>query len=129
MCPSADHANLSLSALTSFTNLLTFVQTPPTVLPHLCGATLLASPSRKEGTVLLLWGRSFDALPQSASLSCLAPTLQLGVGVKGGCKAIVHSVSSLLSSSTPNRCWTVLLHFTNPFNSISREAMFTKIRQ
>ena len=56
--------------------------------------------------------------------------LQLGVGVKGGCEAMVHSVSSKRSSSSsPSQCWTLLLDFSNAFNNISRESMSTQIRQ
>ena len=59
-------------------------------------------------------------------LSSLSP-LQLGVCVKGGCEAVIHAVSHLMSSSTPSQCWTLLLDFCNAFNSINREAMFVEI--
>ena len=72
--PSPDRANLSLSALTSFTNLLAAGQTPHLLsCPTSVEQPFSLARSRKEGTVLLLWRRSFDASPQSASLSCLAP--------------------------------------------------------
>ena len=41
-CPSPDRANLALTSLTSFINLLAAGQAPPLILPHLCGATLFA---------------------------------------------------------------------------------------
>ena len=61
-------------------------------------------------------------------LSSLSP-LQLGVCVKGGCEAVIHAASHLMSSSTPSQCWTLLLDFSNAFNSINREAMFVEIRR
>ena len=48
-CPSPDRANLVLSAFTNFTNLLAAGRTPPPVLPHLCGASLLACTKAKGG--------------------------------------------------------------------------------
>ena len=47
---------------------------------------------------------------------------QLGVGVKGGCEIIVHSVRSLIdiySSSTDK--FLLKIDFKNAFNLISRE--------
>ncbi len=37
---------------------------------------------------------------------------QLGVGVKGGCEAIINAVSSHFSSSPSDRCWTLLVDFS-----------------
>ena len=62
------------------------------------------------------------------SLFALAP-LQLGVGVKGGCEAIIHAISSLISSENPTPHWTPLFDFSNAFDNISREAMFKQIRR
>ena len=61
-------------------------------------------------------------------LSLLAP-LQLGVSVQGGCEAIVHATSQLMTSLPDNQCWTLLLDFTNTFNNINREAMFVECRR
>ncbi len=67
--------------------------------------------------------------PSPDCISSLTP-LQLGVGVKGGCEAIIHSTSHLLSSSNdPDQCWCLFLDFSNAFNCISRESMFAEIRQ
>ena len=63
-----------------------------------------------------------------AAVSILAP-LQLGVGVRGGCEAIVHAASQAMSSVDDDRCWTLLLDFSNAFNSINREAMFVEFRR
>ena len=136
MCPSPDGANFALSALTRFTNLLAAGQAPPSVLPHLCGATLLASPKEKGGhrpiavgeVLRRLTSKCLAMVCRSLAFSSLTP-LQLGVGVKGGCEVIVHAVSNLLSSSSPSSCWTLMLDFTNAFNSVNREAMFVQIRQ
>ena len=64
----------------------------------------------------------------STALFALAP-LQLGVGVKGRCEAIIHAISSLISSRNPTPHWTLIFDFSNAFNDISREAMFKQIRR
>ena len=66
---------------------------------------------------------------QSDALSLLSP-LQVGVGVRGGCEAIVHAVSHFLEDPTLSSAskWTLLLDFSNAFNSISRAHMFEEVR-
>ena len=49
--------------------------------------------------------------------------------MKGGCKAIIHATSHLMSTASPNHQWTLLVDFSNAFNGISREAMFTEMRR
>ena len=135
-CPSPDRANLVLSALTNFTNLLAAGRTPPPVLPHLCGASLLSCPKAKGGHRPIAVGEVLNRLTSkclaivSRSLASTSLTpLQLGVGVRGGCEAIVHAVSSLMSSSPPSCGWSLLLDFSNAFNNLSREKIFTQNRQ
>ena len=54
--------------------------------------------------------------------------LQLGVCVKGGCEAIIHATSHLMSSFPTDQRWT-LLDFSNAFNSVGQEAMFAEFRE
>lgn len=51
---------------------------------------------------------------------------QLRVCVKGGCEAIIHAVSTHLSSYSTDCCWTLLLDFCNAFNSIAMFHEFHK---
>ena len=135
-CPSPDRINQVLSSLTAFVNFLTSGQTPPPVLPFLCGANLLASPKRSGGlgpiavgeVLRRLTSKSLAITARSAAFSSLTPC-QLGVCVKGGCDAIIHATSHLMSSSPAEHSWTLLLDFSNAFNSICREAMFVEFRQ
>ena len=55
--------------------------------------------------------------------------LQVGVIVKGGCETIIHATSHLMSSSPADQHWTLLLDFSNVFNSISRESMFVELHR
>ena len=61
-------------------------------------------------------------LSHRQALRLLSP-LQLGVGVKGGCEAIVHATNHLMTSLQDNDCWTLLLDFSNAFNSISLDGV------
>ena len=66
---------------------------------------------------------------QDEAFRSLTP-LQVGVGVKAGCEAVVHSVASTLvdPNTPPNESWALLLDFSNAFNSISRSHMFVETR-
>ena len=135
-CPSPDQANRFLTCLTRFVNLLTAGRTPSFITPHLCGATLLAVRKKNGGHRPIAVGKVLRRLvskclathTRQLALSFLSP-LQLGVGVRGGCEAIVHAVTQALFPSPDNDHWTLLLDFSNAFNSISREAMFVEIRR
>ncbi len=114
-------------------NLLASGHAPPTILPHLCGATLIAIRKKGGGLRPIAIGEFLRRLTSkclafSARPSALPRFLpnQLGVGVKGGCEAIIHTVSSHFSSSPSDRCWTLLVDFANAFNSIDRESMFVE---
>ena len=123
-CPSPDRASRLLSALTRFINLLASGSVPPSVVPHLCGATLLALHKKSGGLRPIavgevLWRLASKCLANivcSQILSSLSP-LQMGIGVKGGCEAIIHTTFLLLASKDTNICWT-LLDFSNAFNSV-----------
>ena len=132
-CPSTDNANQLLSSLTRFANLLAAGQAPPTNTPHLCGATLLDCRKKNVGHHPIAVGEVLSRLvskclafqTRPAILSILSP-LQLGVGVRGGCEAIVHAVSKLLASGPADQCHTLLLDFSNAFNSVNRKAMIAE---
>ena len=135
-CPAPDNANQLLSSLTRFANLLAAGQAPPTITPLLSGATLLACRKKNGGHRPIAVGEVLRRLvskclaiqTRPAILSILSP-LQLGVGVRGGCEAIVHAVSKLLASAPADRCRTLLLDFSNAFNCVNREAMFAEFRR
>ena len=66
---------------------------------------------------------------QEEAISTLSP-LQVRVGVRMGCEAIVHSVFLVLEdpSIKSGDRWTLLLDFSNAFNSINGGCMFEVIR-
>lgn len=106
---------------------------PPEVIPHLCGASLLASKKKGGGhrpiavgeVLRRLTSKCLSRWVKAEAVKVLTP-LQVGVGVRGGCEAIVHSVAHALEDSSvlPGSRWCLQLDFKNAFNSIDRGCMF-----
>ncbi len=139
-CPSPDCAAQALTTLTSLVNLLAAGRAPPSVLPTSVEPPSLPCPRRAAVTPPhppIAVGEVLRRLASKclASTSCLSAIssltpFQLGVGVKGGCEAIIHTPSHLLSSSDdPDQCRCLFLDFSNAFNCISKESMFAEIWQ
>ena len=136
-CPSPDRSAHALRALTDLVHVMSAGNIPSEVIPHLCGATLLANRKKDGGLRPIAVGEVLRRLTskclarhvQEDAIHTLAP-LQLGVGVKGGCEAIIHSVANIHEDiSIPHdQRWTLLLDFSNAFNSIDRGCMFEEIR-
>ena len=129
-----------LQFLTQFVNTLAAGLAPSTITPHFCGASLLACRKKSGGHWPIVVGEvlrhrlvfkclAFLCLPEG-HLSPVTSTVggwNPGRG-GGGCEAVIHATSRLISSLPSNQCWTLLLHFTNAFNNVSRKAMFVEFR-
>ena len=104
--------------------------------PHTSVAPLLACRKKNGGhrpiavgeVLRRLVSKCLAYVARSSAISLLTP-LQLGVSVQGGCEAIVHATTQLMTSVQDNQHWTLLLNVSNAFNSISREAMFVECRR
>ena len=137
LCPSPDRSAFALRVLTEMVKLLCAGDTPAEVVPYLCGATILACQKKGGGLRPIAVGEVLRRLSskclsqavQSDAFRSLTP-LQVGVSVKAGCEAIVHSVTRTLEDPNiqPQERWTLLLDFSNAFNSISRGRMFEEVR-
>ena len=135
-CQSPDCADQLLSSLTKFVNMLAAGQTPLTIVPHLCGAILLPCCKKSGGhrpiaigeTLRRLVSKCLAIYSKRAAVSRLYP-LQLGVGIPGGCEAILHSVNYQMATLPGNKRWTLELDFSNAFNQVNREAMFVEFRE
>ena len=118
-------------------NLLVAGRAPSCIIPFLCGASLLACQKKDGGLRPIAIGEVLRRLVskcvaravQSEAVSFLSP-LQVGVGIPGGCEAIVHSLASLLNdcSIPPESRCTLLVDFSSAFNSIDRGLMFEEAR-
>lgn len=125
-----------MKALSSIVNLLCTGKIPPEVVPHICGATLLAAHKKSGGHRPIAVGEVLRRLTskylswsvRDDAVRILSPH-QLGVGVRAGCEAIVHTVSSTLQDPhiLDDARWCLLVDFQNAFISINRSSMFQQI--
>ena len=112
-------------------NLLTSGKAPSTILPYLCGAALLVSRKKNRGlrpitvgeVLCRLVSKSLSTTTCHEVFNSLTP-LQLGMSVKGGCEAIIHSVSQQHHLSNIGLFY--IFDFSNDFTSINRESMFVE---
>ena len=136
-CPSPDRASSAVHALSKVINLLVSGKVPLDVVPHLCGANLLAVKKKGGGrrpiavgeVLRRLVSKCISRAVRGEVFRVLTP-LQLGVGVPLGCEAIVHAVNCVQEDTNikPEDKLSLLLDFSNAFNSISREQMFREVR-
>ena len=135
-CPSSTCSHEFVEALTVFGQMASCGNIPPDFIPYFCGATLIAS-LKKNGVRPIAIGEVLRrlvskcliaaTLPQA--IECLSP-LQLGVGIPRASQTIIHAVNIHLSSPSFDAVKpTLLVDFSNAFNSIDRSAMFSEIRQ
>ena len=110
-------------------NLLVAGRAPSCIIPFLCGASGGLRPIAIGEVLRRLISKCVARAVQSEAVSFLSP-LQVGVGIPGGCEAIVHSLASLLNdcSIPPESRCTLLVDFSNAFNSIDRGLMFEEAR-
>ena len=95
----------ALQALTSLVNSMVGGSVPEEVAPYLAGARLHAALKKDGGIRPIAVGNLLRRLVGKCSATRLqdrAATLlsphQLGVGVRGGCKAILHTVRQILEA-------------------------------
>ena len=118
-------------------NLLCAGRAPPEIVPHLCGASLFACKKKGGGLRPIAVGEILRRLTSKcisrgvqAEAFCVLTPLQVGVGVPVGCEAIVHAVAHVQEDTNihPEERWTLLLDFSNAFNSVDRGSMFREVR-
>ena len=127
VCRSLNRANNIFFSLTSLVDLFASSRAPPFILMYFCEDTLIPIWKKSGGLCPIAIGQSLQCL----SSNCLAFSAQsrflpnqLGVDIKGGCEAIIHSVSSRFFHAPPvDNCQT-LLPFSNAFISIDKRSMF-----
>ena len=132
-CSSSDRSSSALQGLVRVVNLLSRGCVAPSVLPHLCGATLLACKKKAGGLRPIAVGEVLQRLTSkcisrsvhSEVTGYLWP-LQVGVGIPCSCEAIIHSVRDISNdgSISPDSRFLLLVDFSNAFNSVNRKCMF-----
>ena len=133
--PSPNKSDRALEALTKVVNLAVAGKVPEAVAPFLCGARLHAANKKAGGIRPIAVGNllrrlvsklvSFGLAHKVASK--LAPH-QLGVGVRGGCEAIVHAVRQALEDGDVDQ-WVLQADLINAFNMGDRDTAFEEMEQ
>ena len=96
LCPSPSRGTSVLQAITDVINLLSSGCVPPEVIPHLCGANLLAVRKKSGGlrpiavgeVLRRLTSKCISRVVNATARIALSP-LQVGIGVPVGCEPIV----------------------------------------
>ena len=118
-----------LTAVTLFMNTVVKGICPPTLLPFFFGGRLVAVAKKDGGVRPIAVGNTWRRLASKCALllvqdevkSLLHP-FQVGVGVRGGAEAAIHSVRSVVNNF--HNTWCLLkIDFKNAFNSVRRDTL------
>jgi hypothetical protein len=120
-----------LTLLTEFANICLCGRVPAVVRPVFCGASLCALSKKDGGIRPIAVGCTLRRLVAKAACSVvrdrvaeqLAP-LQLGFGIKQGAEAAAHAARCYISNISPGEAF-LKIDFTNAFNAISRDEIFS----
>ena len=122
----------ALQALTRLVNKMAAGEVPATVAPYLSGERLHAANKKDGGIRPIAVGNILRRLVSkciSYDLSDRAATLlsphQLGVGVRGGCEAIVHAVRETLDKDGTK--WVLQGDLINAFNVADRGTALSEV--
>ena len=122
----------ALQSLTQLVNIMARGGVPEEVAPYLAGARLHAARKKSGGLrpvavgnlIRRLVGKCCAIKVQEKAAGILKPH-QLGVGVRSGCEAIIHSVKQILDADPS--LWTLQADFINAFNLVDREAVMGEV--
>ena len=117
--------NSAVQELTRLVTVMAGGAVPQNVAPYLCGARLHAAAKKSGGIrpiavgnlLRRLVGKCAATKLQDRAAAHFSPH-QLGVGVRGGCEAIVHTVRRALDENPD--LWCLQADFQNAFNLIDR---------
>ena len=126
-----------IDVMTDVINTVAAGRAPPELAPFLCGANLFAAHKKTGGHRPIAVGETVrrwaaKCLSRKAiedTREYLAPN-QLGVGVRGGCEALIHAANAIYNNNNiplENK-WVLQIDMENAFNSINRETMLSEIR-
>ena len=127
------HSDKSTNALTKFSNMLLAGKTPKEVAPYFCGAKLHGALKKDGGLRPIAVGNVLRRLASKCSATAVAKKaaeilspLQVGVGVRGGCEAIVHALNNVMSMDSEDLN-IVQVDLINAFNMADRKKGFEEI--
>ena len=122
-----------LTSLTSFTNMLLEGRCSPDVAPVLFGGQLIALEKKTGGIRPIVIGYTLRRVAAKCANAYAAAILadylqpvQVGVGISGGCEAVVHATRRFTESMPSGYC-IAKLDFSNAFNRLHRDAMLRSV--
>ena len=127
--------DLVVAALTKFCNLLLSGGVPHSVAPYFYGARLHGA-KKKDGSLRpiavgevlrRLAAKSAMASLREKIVGLLSP-IQLGVGVRGGCEAMVHVVQGLLQQQDKELV-IAQVDYVNAFNLADRATAYREVQE
>ena len=128
----------ALGSLTRLVNCMAAGSVSQEVAPFLFGANLFAVIKKSGGYRPVAVGDILRRLTSKVIMREVAGPaaqmlrpLQFGVGVRGGCEAVVHATRATINSEVvpPEQRWCLQVDFKNGFNNIDRSHMFAEVRR
>ena len=130
----ANRTDRAGAALPRLVNIMAKGEVPEEVAPYLCGARLHGALKKDGGLRPIAVGNLLRRLTSKLVASALAGKAsahlapnQLGVGVRGGCEAIFHTMRKALEED-PDQ-WILQADFKNAFNLADRDATFLEVEK
>jgi hypothetical protein len=128
----------ALGALTRLVNAMASGKVPAAAAPFIFGGSLFALLKKTGGlrpvavgdVLRRLTSKSIAYSVAGRAAQHLRP-FQLGVGVRGGCEAVVHSTRATLARTDlpAEDKWSLQVDFENGFNNNSRSYMMAEVRR
>ena len=116
----------ALAALTRLVNTMVAGKVPATIAPYIFGGNLFALVKKAGGLRPVAVGDIARRLTSkcvaravSGRAAQLLRPFQFGVGVRGGCEAVVHATRATLAREdlAPDHKWQLQVDFHNGFNN------------
>ena len=128
----------AIAAITAFINHIVDGRLPAACAPFFFGARLFAAKKKNGGHRPIAVGNIHRRLASKCAAFAVAERAanlfkpnQLGVGVRGGCEAIIHALQSLaFDESVPDDSKLILqIDLDNAFNRVDRTKGFEEVRR
>ena len=130
-----DKTDKATEAITKLVNIMVAGKVPRRVAPFLCGARLHAG-KKKDGGIRpiavnnilrRLTSKTMSFAISERAATTLSPH-QLGVGVRGGSEAIIHTVRQVVEEGNADK-WVLQVDLINAFNLADRDAGFAEVER
>ena len=127
--PPTNRTNKVLEAVTKMVNVLAAGELPEEAVPFFSGARLYAGNKKCGGIGPIAVGDIIRCLVSKCfyyglaeKVSKMLAPFQLGVGVKGGCEALIHTIKAILEEPDTDRdsCSILQVDLQNAFNRVDR---------